>query len=890
MAEGRPPSSVGLAILPGSVPAEDRSYARLGTNSPATPTTTTSAGAFEVFPDYSRLNKGRHNTARSDTFNTPSRLQKKSGTGPNTASAGLGTRDLLDVCELSFAKNLRDLHHSLLKDLKAEIHEALDPLKEELSGTVADARGATAFEEILTHLTNLQLPQVDLAPVNQAIDVSAMQHQETMTRLEGQLTKDVALLREEMRTAKKQQEEAEGQREQRILELEDEVRRSQIQLSKMVDMTEALCESSKTTAQEVQQIQQNSSSHFESFSSMLEEQISKHVQKRPVNVDFVEVVQHVSVKHNEIHVALSCLLAEIAKVQQALNVDFANVLDTKISAMTTTIASEKTADLSPTPKLEANGVAARARKRVREIWAQTESNELADVWCQTDPQLMDAIKKKKNNKKTKDDDKSKKLRPQKTAPLKPLYPDAEAMKQKARAALIRPQYNVQDFYHTTGCVQAIAKSTIFDNVTLGMICLNAIWIAVDTDANDAAVLIDASPIFQVAENFFCSYFTFELLIRFLAFRSKVNCLRDAWFMFDSVLVLMMITETWIVSIVLIATGGKAGAALGSGSILRIIKIVKMLRISRVTRLLRSVPELLILLKGVKAASRSVLVFFSLWLIIIYVYALIFRQLAQGETAYFQTVPDAMNTLLLEGILPDYAKMVNAVATEHIVFWPLMVTFILLAVLTLMNMLVGVLVEVVGAIASTEKESMTVLSLATEMREVMEHQGFDTESSISKQEFQKLLTEPEVTRIVNGVGVDVLVLLDMCETIYEDLAKTGQLGLTFEAFVDLTLNMRGTNPAKVKDVKEQLRLIKAAVADATGSVIAKLNVDLHNLQREIREMREEARDKDENGDDGDEQEYTGVVQFNDAGDQADNDEDEVKTIADGGRDDGDDAEI
>mmetsp|Transcript_46018 Transcript_46018/g.121496 ORF Transcript_46018/g.121496 Transcript_46018/m.121496 type:complete len:266 (-) Transcript_46018:117-914(-) len=78
-------------------------------------------------------------------------------------------------------------------------------------------------EEIPTHLTDLQLPQVDLAPINQASDVSAMQQQETMTRLERQLAKEVALLREEMSTARKQQEEAEGQREQRILELEARV-------------------------------------------------------------------------------------------------------------------------------------------------------------------------------------------------------------------------------------------------------------------------------------------------------------------------------------------------------------------------------------------------------------------------------------------------------------------------------------------------------------------------------------------------------------------------------------------------------------------------------------------------------------------------------------------
>jgi len=89
-------------------------------------------------------------------------------------------------------------------------------------------------------------------------------------------------------------------------------------------------------------------------------------------------------------------------------------------------------------------------------------------------------------------------------------------------------------------------------------------------------------------------------------------------------------------------GTQNQANISDVSILRIARIVRMLRISRMARILRAVPELIILLRGVKAASRSVFVFFSLWLIIIYVYALIFRQLAQQtgttESRYFESSP------------------------------------------------------------------------------------------------------------------------------------------------------------------------------------------------------------------------------------------------------------
>ena len=126
------------------------------------------------------------------------------------------------------------------------------------------------------------------------------------------------------------------------------------------------------------------------------------------------------------------------------------------------------------------------------------------------------------------------------AAYKPVFADKEEMKKKLRAQLDAPPYNVHDFYWTEGYVQSIARNAVFENTTLGVIAFNAIWIAVDTDHNKAALLSDAHPVFQIAEHFFCVYFTAEILIRFLAFRRKQNCCRDSWFVFDSILVTFMV--------------------------------------------------------------------------------------------------------------------------------------------------------------------------------------------------------------------------------------------------------------------------------------------------------------------------------------------------------------
>merc|ERR1711972_1295884 len=103
-------------------------------------------------------------------------------------------------------------------------------------------------------------------------------------------------------------------------------------------------------------------------------------------------------------------------------------------------------------------------------------------------------------------------------------------------------------------------------------------------------------------------------------------------------------------------------------------------------------------------------------------------------------------------------------------------------------------------------------------------------------FHKVLVEPQVIRIITKVGVDVVLLAEMSETIFKDLESDGKQGLAFEDFVDLILDMRGTNPAKVKDVKEQFRLIQCFVRDTTDGLGIKMSLELEAIRRELRSIK------------------------------------------------------
>mmetsp|Transcript_44261 Transcript_44261/g.102431 ORF Transcript_44261/g.102431 Transcript_44261/m.102431 type:complete len:191 (+) Transcript_44261:3-575(+) len=147
----------------------------------------------------------------------------------------------------------------------------------------------------------------------------------------------------------------------------------------------------------------------------------------------------------------------------------------------------------------------------------------------------------------------------------------------------------------------------------------------------------------------------------------------------------------------------------------------------------------------------------------------------------------------------------------------------------MNMLVGVLVEVIGAIAITERESVVVIGLATELREVWETFDLDPEMGITQQEFQKLLIEPEVARIISVAGADVVMLADMSTTIFDDLARDGSQRLRFEALVELVLSMRSMSPAKVKDIREQIKSTRAMLGDTSRKVLREMKEEMAALK-------------------------------------------------------------
>eukprot|EP00746_Dinoflagellata_sp_MGD_P004486 gnl/MRDRNA2_/MRDRNA2_108669_c0_seq1.p1 gnl/MRDRNA2_/MRDRNA2_108669_c0~~gnl/MRDRNA2_/MRDRNA2_108669_c0_seq1.p1 ORF type:complete len:502 (-),score=76.32 gnl/MRDRNA2_/MRDRNA2_108669_c0_seq1:155-1660(-) len=410
--------------------------------------------------------------------------------------------------------------------------------------------------------------------------------------------------------------------------------------------------------------------------------------------------------------------------------------------------------------------------------------------------------------------------------------DPEYIKKQVRAALLTAEpYNVFNFYKTEGPWQWLAKHPVFENTTLAVISLNAVYIAIDTDWNkdvpftptETKSLTESGVFFQFMEHSFCLYFTAEWITRFMAFERKLNGLKDGWFIFDSALVFMMVMETWVLLIVMAASGTSGGSPLGGNT--SILRLFRLLRLSRLMRMLRSLPELLILVKGMVTAMKSVVYVMGLLVILTYVFAIAFTQLAVGtETigeVHFANVAHSMYSLIVYATLLDnMADFLDAVRFEH---WPLLALsfiYIALAALTVMNMLTGVLCEVVSAVADTEREIILTETVKEKMLAIVDSLDTNENNHISYEEFTKIMAMPEALQALEDVDVNPVGIVDFAEFFFFEDGTAVEL--TFEDFMECILDLRASNAATVKDVLDLWKKIKTTTSKEGAVVRSKVD--------------------------------------------------------------------
>eukprot|EP00927_Polykrikos_kofoidii_P055183 TRINITY_DN49472_c0_g1_i1.p1 TRINITY_DN49472_c0_g1~~TRINITY_DN49472_c0_g1_i1.p1 ORF type:complete len:794 (-),score=127.31 TRINITY_DN49472_c0_g1_i1:129-2423(-) len=412
------------------------------------------------------------------------------------------------------------------------------------------------------------------------------------------------------------------------------------------------------------------------------------------------------------------------------------------------------------------------------------------------------------------------------------------------ASLENKEQNAMDIYGTN-CAARCVRSVWFQIVSMMVVMLNTIWIGIDAQYNNEANVMKFT-FFVFVEYIFCILFILELATRFFSYRLVKLCLLDAWFVFDFVLVFLMVLELWALPLYLLASGveSMSDPEFGNLSILRMARLLRLTRLSRIARLLRMIPEVMTLLKGITLALRSVGFTMLLLVVLLFIFGVIMKQQAEVDEVLapvFPTVTESMWILLVQGAFLDEVGGILGTLKER--SWALTIVFlffVFLGCFTVLNMLIGILCEVMSSVSRAEKDFMAVAYLKSTLLDIMECHDKDDDRHIHKSEFDMMVRNPDMHATLVKFGVSVSDLISLKDVLFEQkvtnvqdeeaegdmeasnsrspgrkdsLASTASTKqdlvlqndqvqpskISFAVFLEIVLRLRGGNRANVNDI-------------------------------------------------------------------------------------------
>ena len=216
----------------------------------------------------------------------------------------------------------------------------------------------------------------------------------------------------------------------------------------------------------------------------------------------------------------------------------------------------------------------------------------------------------------------------------------------------------------------LKESKIFQFIVISIIILNAITIGANT--------YDLSQFVRQVINYLdytiTVFFVIEIIIRFIGEPKKLNFFKSGWNVFDTLIVL--------ISLIPIPNNSS-------------FLLLRLLRVFRVLRIISVVPELKKIIEALLSSVKRVFYVGLLLFIILYIYATI------GSILFSTNIPErwgdvgvAMITLFQVLTLSSWEQVMLPLQDVYWWAWIYFFSFIIICGITMLNLLIAILVDVV----------------------------------------------------------------------------------------------------------------------------------------------------------------------------------------------------
>ena len=218
-------------------------------------------------------------------------------------------------------------------------------------------------------------------------------------------------------------------------------------------------------------------------------------------------------------------------------------------------------------------------------------------------------------------------------------------------------------------LQAIRNNKIFETFIILIIITSAMLVGAKTYDLPAAML----EVLRILDWVVTLIFLFEIGIRFAAEEKKANFFHNAWNIFDTLIVIVSLIPIENTEMVLVA---------------------RLVRVFRVMRMISFIPELRLLLNSLLIALPRLGYVMLLMFIIFYIYAAVGSLFFENINSFlWGDIARAMLTLFRVMTFEDWTDVMYEVMVVYAWSWVYFVSFIFLTAFAFLNMVIGIVVNV-----------------------------------------------------------------------------------------------------------------------------------------------------------------------------------------------------
>jgi len=184
--------------------------------------------------------------------------------------------------------------------------------------------------------------------------------------------------------------------------------------------------------------------------------------------------------------------------------------------------------------------------------------------------------------------------------------------------------------------------------------------------------------------------------------------------------------------------------------------------------------------------------------------------------------------MLDGVLMDSTaavmlRMRNAGAYHVII---LFMIFIILTAITILNMLIGVLCEVVAAVGSASQDEFAISVMKSSILKLLMDFDDDGNGLISSEEFAEVLQHPESIDVLESLEVDLGTMMQLRDMMYKEPGSC----LHISEVMDIILCFRGDRPSMVRDIVDVGKLTQFELKRDLENFRGELDETLQGIKR------------------------------------------------------------